>query len=150
MDPSASGNAKDPSCLDETDRAALALFEEANAGDRFGWPDAELNARLGKKKQQQLCKARRLLNTRNLEQIQASAAIAAAPALTPAQSSASGIQAWTDGVRERELRGHTSRVVTVSIDGDLLASVDVQCVAKLWNLRSAECICTWQLSGRGP
>ena len=75
-------------------------------------------------------------------------AAAAAP-LAPAQSSASGIQAWTDGVRERELRGHTARVVTVSIDGDLLASVDIQSVAKLWDLRTAECVCTWQLSGRG-
>ena len=120
---------------------------DANAGDRFAWPDAEFNARLGKTKQQQLCKARRLLNTRNLERIQVSAA-AVAP-LAPAQSSASGIQAWTDGVRERELRGHTSQVVTVSIDGDLLASVDVQSVAKLWDLCTAECVCTWQLSGRG-
>ena len=110
MDPDASGNAKDRSRLEETDRAALALFEDANqcCDDRFAWPDADFNARLGKQKQQQLCKARRLLNTRNLEQIQASAA-AAAP-LAPAQSSALGIQAWTDGVRERHLRGHTARV----------------------------------------
>ena len=54
--------------------------------------------------------------------------------------------AWSDGVRERELRGHEANVVMLSIDGPLLASKDSSNLVRVWDLRDAECIQTLQLS----
>ena len=124
------GNAKNLEQLDAIDRATHARFV-AGAGNasEFLWPDAELNARLGRKKQKQERDSRRKDNDRRLERLETSAAVALqsqAPSFT-----------WADGVRERELRGHEARVASLSIDGALLVSKDSSDIVKVWDLRSA-------------
>ena len=145
MASSAIGNDDKFETLDAIDQAVHARFMAAagNVAD-FLWPDAELNARLGRKKQQAARDARRKDNERRLERLAADAAVASPP---QAQSSSPAVAAftWADGVRERELRGHEARVVTLSIDGTLLASTDADKVVKIWDLRSAECVRTLQL-----
>ena len=131
--------------LDGIDRAAHARFVAvAGSAADFLWPDAELNARLGCAKQKRARDARRKDNERRLSRLEAGAV--ASPLQAQSLASASPAFTWADGVRERELHGHEAPVMTLSIDGALLASKDSSNIVKVWDLRSAECVCTLELA----